>query len=497
MNTTGKVLLSIALGATLLTVGAGAGLWWAQHHPSGPDAPSTAAARGDADRKVLYWYDPMRPDVRFDKPGRSPFMDMELVPRYADGGAAPAGVRIDPRVTQNLGVRLVTVSRTTLASVVDATGVIGFNEREVAIEQTRVAGFVERVWPLAPGDVVAAGQPLAELLVPEWTAAHLEFLALRGRAPELADAARERMRLLGMPATLIRAVERSGKPQARFTISASRAGVIQSLEVRQGMTLTAGQTLARINGLDTVWLEVAVPETQMEHIGVGSAAQVGLAAFPDRPIAGRVTAILPQLSNATRTLRVRVELPNPNDTLRPGMSAQVRLRSESDASVLVVPTEAVIYTGKRTLVIVAASDHSFVPVEITLGGELGANTVIGAGLEENQRVVASGQFLIDSEASLSGVLTRLADAAPASGAAPLHEAEATVQAIEGLEITLAHGPFRTLGMPGMTMRFPLANAQLARGITPGDRVRVAARETDQGLVIERIEKPGGQQGGRP
>lgn len=388
----------------LMVLSGGAGFWWAQHNASpAQTTPTQAAAPTPA--RVLYWYDPMYPQQHFDKPGKSPFMDMDLVPKYAEQGqTSDSGVHIDASASQNLGLRLASVTRIPLATQIQATGLIGFNEREVAVVQSRSAGYVERVWPLAPGDIIRAGQPLAELLIPEWAAAQHELLAVKTAGDAtLTAAARERLRLLGMPETLIQAVERDGSAHPRFTINAPITGVISALEVRAGMTLMSGQTLARINGLGSVWLELAIPETQAAGVRIGAPVRAQLAAFPGQAIQGRVSAILPTLNDAARTLRVRVELPNRQQRLRPGLSAQATLTQASTESALAVPSEAIIRTGKRTLVMLAEDGGRFAPIEVTQGPEIGEKTVITAGLSENQQVVASGQFLIDSEANLRGI----------------------------------------------------------------------------------------------
>ncbi|MFO1252221.1 MAG: efflux RND transporter periplasmic adaptor subunit [Inhella sp.] len=491
MSRSPNPLIYVLAAAGLLGAGLAAGYLWGQRgaaHPSAA-APAASAPASAPERQVLYWYDPMSPATRFDKPGKSPFMDMQLVPMYADAGEAAGTVRIDPGITQNLGVRLATVTRARVAQEVHASGVVGFNEREVAVVQARSGGFVERVPALAPGDAVAAGTLLAELLVPEWAAVQQEALALqRLGQPELAEAARERMRLAGMPEELIRHVLSSGQVQSRHRITAPRAGVIQELEVRAGMTLMSGATLARINGLGTVWLEVGVPEAQSAAVQVGQAARIQLAARPGETLEGRVAALLPALNDAARTLRVRIELPNPGGRLRPGLSAQVSLQGPAEEGALLVPTEAIIRTGQRALVMLAEGQGRYRPVEVVLGGERGAQTWVRSGLSEGQQVVASGQFLIDSEASLKGIRPAPAASAPAA----LHEAEGVVEAIEGLQLTLNHGPFKSLNMPGMTMPFPLAHEHVAHGIRKGDRVRVGARQGAEGLVLERVEKIGGQ-----
>lgn len=492
--------LTLLAGAVLLAIGVSAGLWWGQRSaPSHADlgakpTGASASASAPSDRKVLYWYDPMSPNTRFDKPGKSPFMDMPLVPMYAEGGDGAGTVKISAEVAQNLGVRLGAVTRASAAQEVRATGLLTFNDRDVAVVQARTGGFIERVPPLAPGDTVAAGAVLAEVLVPEWVAVQQEALAMKRLGQqELLDAAVERMRLSGMPEELVRRVLGTGQVQNRIVITSPRAGVIQELDARSGMTLMAGATLARINGIGSVWLEVAVPEAQSGLVRVGQAAQIELASMPGEVLSGKVSALLPALNDAARTLRVRVELSNPAGRLRPGVSAQVSLLGKPQDSALYVPTEAVIRTGQRALVMLALEEGRYVPVEVTLGGEVGSQTVIKAGLSEGQKVVASGQFLIDSEASLKGVRPRQEPGAnDVSTQTSLHQADAVVEAIEGRQITLRHGPFKSLNMAGMTMTFPLASEHAAHGVQKGDKVKVSARQTEQGLSIVRVEKQGGQ-----
>ena len=330
---------------------------------------------------------------------------MQLVPRYAEGAADSAAVQIDPRVAQNLGVRLATVTRGVLASTLDLSGILAFNERDVAVVQARASGFVERVYDRAPGDVLKAGAPLADLLIPEWAAAQEEFLALRRSADaSLLAAARQRLRLSGMPAGLIAQMERSGRAQSVLTVASPIGGVVQTLDVREGMTMAAGQTLARINGLDRLWLQVAVPQSQGADLAVGQAVESRFVGMPGQVVKGAVSAILPAIAGDSRTVQVRVELPNTDGTLRPGMTAQVRLAQSSAQSVLQVPSEALIRTGKRTLVMLAEEGGHYRPVDVEVGAESQEMTVIRSGLQEGQQVVASGQFLLDSEASLRGII---------------------------------------------------------------------------------------------
>jgi len=394
--------------AAVLLLGLGAGYGLAQWQPGASSMPAKA------DRQALYWYDPMFPQQQFDKPGKSPFMDMQLVPRYADGAASAAtpAVQIDPGLAQNIGVRLASVSRGVLTSRLALSGILAFNERDVAVVQARAAGFVERVYARAPGDVLKAGAPLVDLLIPEWAAAQEEFLALRRSGERgLIDAARQRLRLSGMPAGLIAQMERSGQVQSVLTVTSPISGALQTLEVREGMTVTPGQTLARFNGLDQVWLQVAVPEAQSAMLNVGQRVQSHFVGLPGKALDGTVSAILPATAMDSRTVQVRVELPNPDGALRPGMTAQVSLAQTDGQALLQVPSEALIRTGKRVLVMLAEEGGRYRPVEVETGVENQDHTVILSGLQEGQQVVASGQFLLDSEASLKGVTATAAEAA--------------------------------------------------------------------------------------
>lgn len=464
----------------------------------GGGAASVPAA---GEREVLYWYDPMVPAQKFDKPGKSPFMDMQLVPRYADGesaGAAP-GVTVDPSARQSLGLRVAEARMGSLASTLEVTGTIDFNQRDVAVIQARSGGFVSRVYARAPGDVVRAGAPIADLLLPEWGGAQTEYLSVRRLGkPDLTAAARQRLRLMGMSDGLIASVERSGRPNGVVTITTPISGTIQTLDARAGVTLAMGQTLAQVSGLGTVWLNAAVPEARAGDVRVGQNASTTLAGFPGERFAGRVIAILPTTQADSRTLTVRIELPNRDGRLRPGMFASVALGGDAKPALL-VPSEAVIRTGRRTLVMLAAGDGRYHPAEVRIGREAGGETEILAGLSPGENVVVSGQFLIDSEASLSGIEARpigggaasATIAAPASKAT-LYETTGKIERITANSVTLSHEPVPALDWPAMTMTFALANPGIARGFKAGDRVRFGFDRPPAGPTLRHMAKVAGQ-----
>jgi len=477
----------------VLALAVGVGIGW--RLGGGDESTATTTNAAPAERKVLYWYDPMKPDAHFEQPGKSPFMDMDLVPRYADeesAGAAAEGFGLSPAFTQNLGVQLGTVEEGTLQGAIEATGNVAFDGHAVAVAQARTNGIVERAWPLAVGDRVRAGAPLAQVRVPTWYAAQQEYLALRDDA-ELAAAARARLLQLGMSAEQIATLTQRGEAMAVVTIVAPRAGMLSEFNLRQGMTVAAGQTLARINGIERVWIEARIPEAGAAQLVEGGKATATLPALPGRTLQGRIDALIPELDAATRTVRARLTFPNPQGVLKPGMSAFVRLeKAGASPPRLLVPTEAVLSTGKRQLVIASPEDGRFVPVEVTLGQEANGKTELLAGeLRAGDRVVVSGQFMMDSEASLRGVLARMRtqEGEPATQAQnpTTHVTTGVVRAVDAEEITLAHEPVPTLQWPAMTMPFALARPELGQGLRPGQKVRVHFSQRDGEAVIEQVE----------
>lgn len=388
--------LIAAFAAVALMAGAG-GYYLAASRQGGP-----ASAPAESGRKPLYYYDPMVPLEHYDNPASLSSMGMKTVAKYADtppGPDAAPGVTVDPAAMQSLGIRLATATRGTLAGTLDVTGAIDFDQRDVAIIQARAAGFVQRVYDRAPGDVIRAGAPIADVLVPEWGGAQAEYDAVRRTGdPSLIAAARARLRLIGIPGG-------STRGRGVTIVRSPIGGVIQTLDARAGVTLAAGQTLAQVNGLGTVWLNAAVPEVRAGDVRIGQTAIADLAGFPGERFTGRVIAVLPTTQVESRTLTVRVQLANRNGRLRPGMFATVHLGGTSSAA-LFVPSEAVIRTGKRTLVMLADGKGRFRPAEVRTGREAGGQTEILAGLNAGEKVVASGQFLLDSEASLTGVAAR-------------------------------------------------------------------------------------------
>lgn len=426
MKTKKNTAVLAASALMLLAVGLGGGYWLASSSGdgTGSDASTTAVAAtaGEGERKVLYWYDPMVPDQHFDKPGKSPFMDMELVPKYADD-VSTTGVRIDPGVQQNVGIRTETVRTGTLSGQVRVPGTLTWDLRKESILSAPVETIVSRLIVKAPYESVHRGQPLATVLSPTWGSALAETRALAQAdspyARELQGAAQQRLRYLGLSNT---ATAGSGG----VVLRAPREGVVSEIMIREGQTAMPGMPLFRINGTDTMWLEAAIPQAGVQGVGPGTSVTATVSAVPGRTFEGEVETLLPDIDATTRTQRARVVLRNEDGLLTPGMFAQLTLKPEAGNEVPLIPSEALITTGTDSRVIIVGPDGNFQPVRVTTGRSSGGRTEILAGLKGGEKIVTSGQFLIDSEASLSGALGRLEapeqedgqSPAPAQNAAP-------------------------------------------------------------------------------
>lgn len=502
-----RVVLTVFAGAALLGAGYAAGIRHASSNAT--TTPSAAAMPGDnvdpkTGRKVLYWHDPMVPNQHFDKPGKSPFMNMQLEPVYADDGGGASGIKIDPGLQQNLGIRYATVRRRDTTSGFDAVGTTQFDESRADVVQSRVTGYIDRLYASAPMQRVAKGAPIASLFVPEWLAPQEEYLALKrgGMDSGLLDASRARMRALSIPDGMIGALDRTGKAQTHIVLTAPEAGVVSELNVRDGAMVTAGQTLAKISGLSTLWLIVEIPEALALNAKPGMTVDATFSGDPTQHVTGRIREILPGISTTSRTLQARLEIDNAALKLTPGMLMRVRVDGQHAVSRLLVPSEAVITTGKRSVVIVKNGDGRLQPADVTVGRDIGGDTEVLGGLREGDTVVASGQFLIDSEASLKSVLPRLGGgmgaSATATASAPVaasqtYETTGKVEKVTTADITFSHQPVPALGWGAMTMTFnkPVPNA--FPDVKSGQTVHFVFKQTDDGYQLTKVEPSGGAQ----
>lgn len=414
------ILTALACGAALghVLIPRFAGKATAPHAAPTADAGAAATAQKPAERKILYWYDPMYPGTQFDKPGKSPFMDMDLVPRYDDGDDG-AGIRIDPALVQNLGVRTEKVTRGRLTFARDIPANVAFNSYQLAKVQPRAEGFVEKIHSFAVGDAVREGAPLADITVPAWAADQSEYLLLKSQkaAPQIISGVREKMRLTGMPEEMLSAVDRTGKVQTRMTLKAPLSGVLTELNVYPGMNVSKDMVIATIQGVNPVWVTANVPESDVHLVNPRGRQRLTVSAWPGKVFQAESATLLPRADEETRTVPLRLSVNNDEGLLRPGMTASIRLRGSGDDALL-IPTAAIIDQGDEQRVIVRAPDGSFVPRLVQVLRASRDQTAVAAGVDEGEDVVVSGVFLIDSEANLRGALQKMRSSAAAASSAP-------------------------------------------------------------------------------
>lgn len=496
---------AVIMAASALVLAAGfAGLGYTlgrRAQPAPAAQPAAAEAkRNDAGRKILYWHDPMSPQQRFDKPGKSPFMDMDLVPVYADDvrgdGGDQGGVSVSPRVQQSLGVRTAAAEPAEFKPEINAVGYVQVDERRIARAEVRTQGWVEKLRVRAVNDPVRAGQPLAEIYSPDLYSAQEEYLLALRLAKEnpadatLAQAARGRLLGFGMSSSAIAKLAAEGKARRRMPIVAPISGVLTELGVREGQMVQPGMAAFTVTDLSSVWITVEVHEAQAGVLREGLSAVASVASYPGKTFTGRVDYIYPEVNPQTRTVKARVVLANTARQLKPGMFANVALAGSARRA-LAVPTEAVIQTGTRSVVVVAEGER-FRAAAVRIGAEADGRSEVLEGLKAGERVVVSGQFLIDSEASLRTALTRLeGEAQPAAVPASLHHGRGKVTDVHIAKgrVEIEHGPIASLKWPGMTMEFVVEDSTALAHLKRGEEVEFELRgEPDQAgdYVITRI-----------
>ena len=434
----------VSLIAVLMAFGLGLGWWlrgWlpAPEGTEGPTAvahdPATGPCPGGAE--PLYWRAPMDPAYVRNAPGKSP-MGMDLVPECPSAGSSPAEgiIQIDPSTVQNIGVRTAIVEERDLTRKIRAVGRVAYDERLVAHSHTKVQGWVEKLFVDYVGQTVKRGQPLLEIYSPELVATQEELLlAARyrtlteespfddvsrgGRA--LYEATRRRMELWDIPDRDVERLLETGKINKTLTLYAPSSGVVTKLGVRVGMEVKPNEMLYTIADLSKVWVVADVYEFELPWVELGQRAALELSYLPEARFSGPITYISPFLDPKTRTAQVRIELPNPDGDLKPEMFGNVTIESAPRKRATAVPSEAVIRSGRRNLAIVALGAGRFEPREILIGLDSGDGWLeVTHGLEPGEVVVASSQFLIDSESNLEEAVRKLLASSAEDTAHPAH-----------------------------------------------------------------------------
>lgn len=433
---------------------------------------SGKAAPAKAEKEILYWYDPMVPDQHFDKPGKSPFMDMDLVPKYAADAGAGGGVSIDPRVVQNLGIRTATAEQGRLWRRIDTVGYVRADDNRIEVLQARVNGWIEALHVQAQNDPVQRGQLIAEVYSPDLYVAQEEFLLAR-KHPEDAgwlEAAKQKLNFLGLSQSQIANLEKGGKPQRRVNYYAPISGIVSRIAVREGAAVNAGMPILEVTDLSKIWVTAEVMESQAAWISPGKSVDISVDSLPGEVFEGTVDYLYPTLNASTRTHPVRIVLNNKGLRLKPGMFAKVTLYGGKGEAAVLVPSEAVITTGKRSIVLVAEGEGHFTPIAVQTGMESDGKTAILKGLQGGEKVVTSGQFLIESEANLKGVLDKLGE--PGATTPTIHTGHGKITQVDAKAGTLEmqHEPIPSLDWPGMTMPFEVKDPAILKGLKAGQLV---------------------------
>ena len=365
-----------------------------------------------AEKEVLYWVAPMDPNYRRDKPGKSP-MGMDLIAVYANKKSADGiagSISIAPGVVQNLGVRTQQAELSRLWRGIDTVGYVDFNESKVSHIHLRTEGWIEKMAVESEGDRFKKGDFLFDVYSPKLVNAQEELVtALSSGNNGLIGASKERLSALGISAAQIKQLQKTKKVKQHISIYAPQDGVVSDLPVREGMFVNPSMKVMTLGDLSSVWLLAEVFERQSAWVEVGQLAEVSLSYLPGKTWQGKVEYIYPSLDAKTRTLKVRLRFDNPGEQLKPNMYANVKIFGGAKENTIVIPLEGLIRSGREERVIIALGEGRFEARQVLAGIESGNYVEIIKGVKAGESIVTSGQFLIDSEASMRGSLTRMTD----------------------------------------------------------------------------------------
>jgi Cu(I)/Ag(I) efflux system membrane fusion protein/cobalt-zinc-cadmium efflux system membrane fusion protein len=392
------------------------------------------ATKLSGERKIKYWVAPMDPTYIRDEPGKSP-MGMDLVPVYEDEAASGSLISIDPVTSQNMGVRMALVTRKNLSRTIRTVGLIGYEEPKQFSLNSKIDGWVERLYVNETGQFVRKGAPLLEIYSPALVSAQEEFLLARNNSLSLAespfpaiaegavrllDASRRRLKLWDISDQQVARLEKTGEVTKNLTLYAPYDGIVTVKMVREGQFIKAGMELLTLSDISKVWVYADIYEYEMPWVKVGQKARIGLPYVGSKPIESKVSYIYPYVEPKTRTVKARFDIPNPDFNLKPDMYVNVWLESDPVYNALTVPAEAVLHSGEKQTVFVALGGGKFEPRQVKTGmqDEHGDIEIV-QGLLEGEHVVTSAQFMLDSESKLREAIQKMLE--PGDPAAPLHK----------------------------------------------------------------------------
>ena len=362
---------------------------------------------GSGGRKIKYYKSTMMLGEISQTP-RKDSMGMDMVPVY-EGEEETSAITVDPSTVQKMGVRTAVVTEGPVRRVIRTVGAIDYNETALADVTTKFRGWIEKLYVDSTGKQVRKGEPLFDIYSPELYSAQNEYvIALNQGSGGLKASARQKLKLFDVTDDQIAELEKNRRPQRTLRVDAPIDGIVVEKMAVQGQMVEAGMKLYRLADLSIVWVQSQIYEQDLALLKLGQEAEVSLSYLPDRKFRGRVTYIYPTVDEKTRTARVRMEFHNPGLFLKPGMFATVELNAEIEPSALLVPDSAVLRSGEKNTVFVALDGGHFEPREVTLGPRAENNMYeVLSGLNEGERVVTSGQFMLDSESQLREAIQKM------------------------------------------------------------------------------------------
>jgi multidrug efflux pump subunit AcrA (membrane-fusion protein) len=387
-----------------------------------PPSQGTAKATPQGERKVLYYYDAMNPQRRYDKAGKAPD-GMDLLPMYADEDAGmanmPAGtVKIDAGKQQLIGVQVATVQRERVFRTLRAVGQITTDETKLAHIHLKVNGWIDQVYVDFVGQLVKKGQPLFTVYSPDLVSTEQEYLiARRGKqylgdssfpeasqgADSLLRSARERLRLWDISDDQIKKLDETGEITRTLTFYSPVDGFVTDRKAFPQTNVTPDMELYTVADLSTIWATAEIYEYEVPYVHLGQQAQMELSYFPGKAYSGKVTYIYPTVDPQTRTVKVRLEFANPKFELKPQMFSDVLLKIDY-GNQIAVPPDAILDSGEKQTIFVALPNGYFEPREVTIGAKLEDKVIVLSGLKAGESIVTSGNFLIDSESRLKSAM---------------------------------------------------------------------------------------------
>ncbi len=518
----------VIAAAVVAALAAGGGYWAGQKNSSLPHAEGPASMTADAgkkERKVLFYRNPMGLPDTSPTPKKDP-MGMDYIPVYEgeqdDEPASANQIKISTEKIQKLGVRTEAATLRNLDKVIRAAGRIEPDERRTYAISPKFEGYVERLHVNVTGQPVGKGQPLFEVYSPELVSAQREYAiaaqgveSLKGAdgstqdgMRQLADSSLARLRNWDISEEQVKSLAKSGETRRTLTFRSPVNGIVTEKKAVQGMRFMPGEALYQVTDLSSVWAVADVFEQDIAWVKPGAKAKVKINAYPDKSFEGTISYVYPTLKAETRTIPVRIDLPNPNNLLKPGMFAQLELPTAAKGAVVTVPNSAVIDSGTRQIVLVQAKEGRFEPRDVKLGARSDERIEVLDGVREGEQVVVAANFLIDAESNLKAAIGSFGHSGHGGATAPEkpattkvgHQAEGKVEEVDTKAgtVSVTHGPVASLKWPGMTMEFKAANEAILKQLKPGAAIDFEFVERAQGewviTSVKLASQPAGKAG---